>query len=321
MQSAQLTREHELRCRDLMILRYDRQRQLCDEIITKQRILIDSLATGEKSKNANARKELNELYRIYQQEIQDLNNGRTSDLSQLSLYDSLYRPTSSGLRPLGSSGSMLELHQLDSNKSPSEYRGSRVQNPLPPIAPVGENGDGDKRLFLRRRRQPCRRGSDDDSIGAPHLPPLSNNPLDLRNRRANSRFSNSSSNSSTSVTDRSITYSYRSSSINSPLESAPYSNGSSNGGSSDSSDHYRDKLKKVEEFEEPLKKRFGILPSLRVRKGRGTSSDSEVLVYNKNMCNDRGIHSNKKLNQLDRRQEIAEVRRNKHWSNSKALGY
>lgn len=41
MQSAQLSREHELRCRDLMILRYDRQRQLCDEIITKQRILID----------------------------------------------------------------------------------------------------------------------------------------------------------------------------------------------------------------------------------------------------------------------------------------
>ncbi|GFU44696.1 uncharacterized protein NPIL_293261, partial [Nephila pilipes] len=91
MQSSQLTREHELRCRDLMILRYDRQRQLCDEIITKQRILIDALATGEKSKNANARKELNELYRIYQQEIQELNSGRHSDLGQLSLYDSLYR--------------------------------------------------------------------------------------------------------------------------------------------------------------------------------------------------------------------------------------
>ncbi|GBO35385.1 hypothetical protein AVEN_85661-1 [Araneus ventricosus] len=91
MQSAQLSREHELRCRDLMILRYDRQRQLCDEIITKQRILIDALATGGKSKNANARRELNELYRIYQQEINDLNNGRNSDLGQLSLYDSLYR--------------------------------------------------------------------------------------------------------------------------------------------------------------------------------------------------------------------------------------
>ncbi|CAL1278562.1 unnamed protein product [Larinioides sclopetarius] len=136
MQSAQLSREHELRCRDLMILRYDRQRQLCDEIITKQRILIDALATGEKSKNVNARRELNELYRIYQQEINDLNNGRHSDLGQFSLYDSLYRPTSSGLRPLGSSGSMLELHQLESSKSP-DSRTSRGQNPLPPIVSQG----------------------------------------------------------------------------------------------------------------------------------------------------------------------------------------
>ncbi|GFQ66369.1 kinesin-like protein [Trichonephila clavata] len=221
MQSAQLSREHELRCRDLMILRYDRQRQLCDEIITKQRILID---------------ELNELYHIYQQEIQELNSGRHSDLGQLSLYDSLYRPTSSGLRPLGSSGSMLELHQLESSKS-SDSRTSRAPNPLPPIGSQGENNDGDKRLFLRRKRQPYRRGSDDDSIGTPHLPPISNNPLDSRNRRANSRFSNSSSNSSTSVTDRS----YRSLSINSPLDFTAYSNASSHGGSSDSSD-YRENL-------------------------------------------------------------------------------
>ncbi|GFX14726.1 kinesin-like protein KIF19 [Trichonephila clavipes] len=313
MQSAQLSREHELRCRDLMILRYDRQRQLCDEIITKQRILIDALATGEKSKNANARKELNELYRIYQQEIQELNSGRHSDLGQLSLYDSLYRPTSSGLRPLGSSGSMLELHQLESSKS-SDSRTSRAPNPLPPIGTQGENNDGDKRLFLRRKRQPYRRGSDDDSIGTPHLPPISNNPLDPRNRRANSRFSNSSSNSSTSVTDR------RSLSINSPLDFTAYSNASSHGGSSDSSD-YREKLKKVDEFEEPLKKRFGILPSLRVRKGRGTSSDSEVLIYNKNERNGAGFHNNKTYYQQGRRQEVAEVRRNKQWNNGKAFGY
>ncbi|KAF8794072.1 Kinesin-like protein KIF19 like protein [Argiope bruennichi] len=272
MQSAQLSREHELRCRDLMILRYDRQRQLCDEIITKQRILIDALATGEKSKNANARKELNELYRIYQQEINDLNNGRHSDLDGLSLYDSLYRPTSSGLRPLGSSGSMLELHQLESSKSP-DSRTSRIQNPLPPIGAQGQN----------------------------------------------SRFSNSSSNSSTSVTDRS----YRSSSITSPLEFVPYSNTSSNGGSSDSSDPTREKLKKVEEFEEPLRKRFGILPPtsgetdvLGLRRGRGTSSDSEVLIYNKIGGKEVGNQNGKKMYQQGRRQEIAEVRRNKNWSNS-----
>ncbi|GFS47711.1 kinesin-like protein KIF19 [Trichonephila inaurata madagascariensis] len=253
------------------------QRELLHLLTRVYELEIETLATGEKSKNANARKELNELYRIYQQEIQELNSGRHSDLGQLSLYDSLYRPTSSGLRPLGSSGSMLELHQLESSKSP-DSRTSRAPNPLPPIGSQGENNDGDKRLFLRRKRQPYRRGSDDDSIGTPHLPPISNNPLDPRNRRANSRFSNSSSNSSTSVTDRRF---YRSLSINSPLDFTAYSNASSHGGSSDSSD-YREKLKKVDEFEEPLKKRFGILPSLRVRKGRGTSSDSEVLIYNKN---------------------------------------
>lgn len=44
--------------------------------------------------------------------------------------------------------------------------------------------------------------------------------------------------------------------------------------------YIRQKLKNVEEFEEPLKKRYGILPSLRLRRGQGTSSDSEV--YNRN---------------------------------------
>ncbi|GIY00829.1 kinesin-like protein, partial [Caerostris extrusa] len=124
MQSAQLTREHELRCRDLMILRYDRQRQLCDEIITKQRILID-------------------LYIIKSYFFQlwlPVKNQKT--------------PTSSGLCPLGSSGSMLELHQLDSNKSPSEYRGLGYKTPTT-YSPVGERPsmvDVYKRLFLRRKR-------------------------------------------------------------------------------------------------------------------------------------------------------------------------
>ncbi|GFQ90594.1 uncharacterized protein TNCT_662331, partial [Trichonephila clavata] len=81
------------------------------------------------------------------------------------------------------------------------------------------------------------------------------------------------------------------------------------------------KLKKVDEFEEPLKKRFGILPSLRVRKGRGTSSDSEVLIYNKNERDGAGFHNNKTYYQQGRRQEIAEVRRNKQWNNGKAFGY
>ena len=41
MRSNQLIKDHELRRRDLMILRYDRQRTLCDEIISRQRQLIE----------------------------------------------------------------------------------------------------------------------------------------------------------------------------------------------------------------------------------------------------------------------------------------
>ncbi|KAG8190543.1 hypothetical protein JTE90_004118 [Oedothorax gibbosus] len=300
LQSSQLSREHALRCRDLMLLRYDRQRQLCDDIITRQRRLIDAMATGEKSKNDNARKELNELYRIYQQEIQDLNNGRNSDIGQLSIHESLYRPSSSGLRPLGSSGSMLELHQLDLNKHSSSSV-SKISYPLPPIGLRRGSQDSEHQLFQRRKRQPFRRGSDEESQ-LPSLP----HPMDSRLRRANSRFSNSSSNSS--IADRGSV------STSSPQES-------STGESIDLNDYPRHKLNKVEEFEEPLKKRYGILPSLRLRKRQGTSSDSEVLVYNRNKRNElnKGNFSDKKI--FDIKQEVNEVRRTKQWNSRKGLGY
>ncbi|KAL3219079.1 hypothetical protein MRX96_050550, partial [Rhipicephalus microplus] len=102
MQTDQLIREHELRQRDLMIVRYDRQRLLCDEIIGKQKVLIDAQAT----------RELNELYRIYQQEIQDLSTGRDSVMKHLNVNP--YRPNSVlGLRPLGSSESMWDLTHME----------------------------------------------------------------------------------------------------------------------------------------------------------------------------------------------------------------
>ena len=41
MQSEALLKEHEVRRRDLLILKYDKQRTLCDEIIQRQRILIE----------------------------------------------------------------------------------------------------------------------------------------------------------------------------------------------------------------------------------------------------------------------------------------
>ncbi|KRT81979.1 Kinesin, partial [Oryctes borbonicus] len=62
LQSERLVRQHELRRRDLIILRYDRQRQLSEEIITRQRILI------EESK-VKLPTDLQDLYQLYQQEI------------------------------------------------------------------------------------------------------------------------------------------------------------------------------------------------------------------------------------------------------------
>ncbi|CAH0563687.1 unnamed protein product [Brassicogethes aeneus] len=62
LQSERLVRQHELRRRDLVILRYDRQRQLCEDIITRQRHLIE----GNK---INLPADLQELYQVYQQEI------------------------------------------------------------------------------------------------------------------------------------------------------------------------------------------------------------------------------------------------------------
>ncbi|CAH1115978.1 unnamed protein product [Phaedon cochleariae] len=62
LQSERLVRQHELRRRDLLILRYDRQRQLCEEIITRQRQMMEDL-------KIKLPQDLEELYQMYQQEI------------------------------------------------------------------------------------------------------------------------------------------------------------------------------------------------------------------------------------------------------------
>lgn len=46
LQGERELRRHELRRRDLLLMRYDRQRHICDEIITRQRRLIE----GESSR-------------------------------------------------------------------------------------------------------------------------------------------------------------------------------------------------------------------------------------------------------------------------------
>ncbi|XP_046596920.1 kinesin-like protein KIF19 isoform X2 [Neodiprion lecontei] len=62
LQSERLVKQHELRRRELLILRYDRQRQISEEIITRQRQLMED---GQLTLPAD----LQELYSMYQQEI------------------------------------------------------------------------------------------------------------------------------------------------------------------------------------------------------------------------------------------------------------
>ncbi|XP_064478247.1 kinesin-like protein KIF19 isoform X2 [Ornithodoros turicata] len=138
MQTDQLIREHELRQRDLMIVRYDRQRLLCDEIIGKQKLLINELSSGmrrRKARNSQAARELNELYRIYQQEIQDLASGRDSVMKHLNVNP--YRPNSVlGLRPLGSSESMWDLTHME----PLREEDDKMDQQGVPLSSQSDNG-------------------------------------------------------------------------------------------------------------------------------------------------------------------------------------
>ena len=51
MQRDALLKEHEVRKRDLLILKYDKQRSLCDEIIERQRELIEGNLSRPKLTN------------------------------------------------------------------------------------------------------------------------------------------------------------------------------------------------------------------------------------------------------------------------------
>ena len=48
LQSERLVKQHELRRRELMLLRYDRQRQISDEIITRQRRIMEGTFQNNK---------------------------------------------------------------------------------------------------------------------------------------------------------------------------------------------------------------------------------------------------------------------------------
>ncbi|XP_076365661.1 kinesin-like protein KIF19 isoform X2 [Tachypleus tridentatus] len=137
MQADQILREHELRQRDILLARFDKQRQLCDEIITKQRAMIDSMDNGEE-KNMKPSRELQELYRIYSRELDDLASGRESVTNQFSNID---HRTQWKARPPGTTDSLLNAKNIE-----RESRRNSLQ--LPPISSAPED------LFLKRSRSP-----------------------------------------------------------------------------------------------------------------------------------------------------------------------
>jgi len=75
MKSEGLLKEHEVRRRDLLILKYDKQRSLCDEIIVRQQKLIQAMEETKSNSNSQDGSslpmppELMELYSLYQQEL------------------------------------------------------------------------------------------------------------------------------------------------------------------------------------------------------------------------------------------------------------
>ncbi|XP_063916850.1 kinesin-like protein KIF19 isoform X2 [Zophobas morio] len=170
LQSERLVRQHELRRRDLLILRYDRQRQLCEEIITRQRQLIED---GK----IKLPPDLQELYQFYQQEIHastyaDLTP--TSDkLPPISKIDPIFRRTAtesgsdaSGPSPPSSADSddIPALPTLN-DESIDRVMGHIVTRPgapmkLPPLPPSPP-----LRLPRTSTSQNLRRALSEDRIG------------------------------------------------------------------------------------------------------------------------------------------------------------
>ncbi|XP_011154857.1 kinesin-like protein KIF19 [Harpegnathos saltator] len=121
LQSERLVKQHELRRRELLLLRYDRQRQISDEIITRQRrIMEDGRLTLPP--------DLQNLYAMYQQEIQ------VATYVDSSLGDLVSPITSFSRGKLPPISSRLSYDNLNSDmRIASSSTDSDWESPLPPI--------------------------------------------------------------------------------------------------------------------------------------------------------------------------------------------
>ncbi|XP_068084408.1 kinesin-like protein KIF19 [Anabrus simplex] len=143
LQSERLIKQHELRRRDILILRYDRQRQLCEEIITRQRQLMEEGCLSLPP-------DLQELYRLYQREIHAATYNEASPVLQQGVPFSSYSRIKEKLPPISKQVEPLfqrsmrfsrdtdsDIRRIDSDislRTPSSSAGSDYSpSPLPPI--------------------------------------------------------------------------------------------------------------------------------------------------------------------------------------------
>ncbi|KAK0173881.1 hypothetical protein PV328_007022 [Microctonus aethiopoides] len=119
LQSERLVKQHELRRRELLLLRYDRQRQISDEIITRQRRIMED----GKMMLPN---DLQELYIMYQQEIHAAAYN-DSNLVDLSVSSMLFN---NRLPPITRSD---HFDTVDDTRIPSSSTDSDWEFPLPAI--------------------------------------------------------------------------------------------------------------------------------------------------------------------------------------------
>ncbi|XP_021913192.1 kinesin-like protein KIF19 isoform X2 [Zootermopsis nevadensis] len=141
LQSERLIKQHELRRRDLVILRYDRQRHICEEIITRQRKLMEE-------GRVTLPPDLQELYRLYQQEIHASTYTDASPSYESGVPFSSYTRDKDKLPPIHPSAEPLfhrsmrrdtdnDLDHVESDitmRTPNSSAGSDyTPSPLPPI--------------------------------------------------------------------------------------------------------------------------------------------------------------------------------------------
>ncbi|CAO1436451.1 unnamed protein product [Diamesa hyperborea] len=150
LQAERMARQAELRRRDLQLLRAERQRRLCEDIISTQRRIIEE---GK----VNISEELKELYSMYQQEIHasTYTNGQARAQSRI-VYDTKLPPIySRSLTSADSSSSsewspspMPTIMDAEGNQNTFDMlMGARVRTRLPSISrrvnPSGQSTSSD----------------------------------------------------------------------------------------------------------------------------------------------------------------------------------